>query len=152
MGRVIKSKELCAPPLRLAERRRRRLLELLTPAVDDATELARGRERTIELALAIARRIVGRTVELEPSVLDQIYRRSLAELGELEPTRIRVFPADRARSDVERLAAELGCTVVDDRSVGPGGCLIEAEGAEVDASMDVLLGVMRGALEARTVE
>jgi flagellar biosynthesis/type III secretory pathway protein FliH len=149
MGRVIKAADLWAPPVRLGERRRRELLRALAADIEDTATIERSRARIVELALGMARRIVGREVELEPALLDGIYRGALAELGALPPAALHVHPADRAGCEVDRLAAELGCAVVDDPAVGRGGCRVRGAGAEVDASIDALIEALRRALGGR---
>lgn len=151
MGKVIKATELWSTPVRLGERRRQALARALGAAAEDAALLEGSRARVVELALGMARRIVGRAVELEPGLLDEIYRRARDELGPLPPTAIRVHPADRARADIEREGGELGCVVIDDATVGRGGCRVSADGAEVDASIDALLEALGEALGGRRV-
>jgi flagellar assembly protein FliH len=147
MGKVIKAAELWEPPVRLGERRRRELVRALAAVGAEEELIERSRERIVALALGMARRIVGRAVELEPGLVDRIYREALAELGTREPAELRVHPEDRAASGVDRLAAELGCAVLEDRQVGRGGCRVDGAGVTVDASIEALLDALRVALE-----
>ena len=149
MGRVIRADELWSVPLRLADRQRQQVRRLLAAAEDDRSLLEGSRERIVRLALGMAERIVGCAVELEPAVLDEIYRESLERLGTMPPASIQVHPEDRERAQAERLARELGCPMETDPTVGIGGCRVVGDGATVDASIQTLLGALREALEGR---
>jgi flagellar biosynthesis/type III secretory pathway protein FliH len=149
LGYVIKRDALAEKPVRLREEAARRA----TLALDDACageRLARDRHRIAELAAHMAERIVGDALERRPELLDALYDRALAEVGALRPGRIRLHPEDRARSDIAARAAALGLEVVDDESVGRGGCVVEAQGASSDHSLDSVLEALRAAVEGRS--
>jgi flagellar biosynthesis/type III secretory pathway protein FliH len=58
---------------------------------------------------------------------------------------LRVHPDDRERSDIDRIAGARGFDVVEDGGVGRGGCVLEAQGVTVDASIEALLHALRSA-------
>ena len=146
MGTVIKRDALVAKPIRLRADAARRAAQ----AVDDAgagERLARDRKRIAELAAHMAERIVGDALTRRPELLDALYDRALAEVGEQRPGRIRVHPEDRQRTQIAARAAALGFEVVDDPSVGHGGCVVEAQGASSDHRLDAMLEALRAAVE-----
>jgi len=138
LGYVIRRDALVAKPLRL----RAEALRKAALAIDEACigeRLARDRLLIAELAAHMAERIVGDALERRPELLDALYDRALAEVGSLRPGRIRLHPEDRARSDITARAAARGLEVVDDESVGRGGCVVEALEASSDHSLDSVL-------------
>jgi flagellar assembly protein FliH len=149
MGRVIRAAELSSKPEPLGQEGRTAVARTMA-ARDEAAELERvARDRIVELALAIAGRIVGESVAADPGLLDRIYERALARIGELAPVSIRVHPDDRTRSAIDTLAATRGVDVVDDPSVGRAGCRVEACGVEVDATLEAALAVLRDEMTGR---
>ncbi|MDD5306200.1 MAG: FliH/SctL family protein [Deltaproteobacteria bacterium] len=100
----------------------------------------------VDLALLCARRIVGQAVELDPSTLDGIYGQALAAAGDAGSLVIHVHPGDRARSDVDAMAAARGVRVAEDPSVGPAGCKVTVGSVEVRATLDGALAALRKAM------
>ena len=146
MGSVIKRDALAAKPVRLRADAARRAAS----AIDDAgTEerLARDRKRIAQLAVHMAERIVGDALERRPELLEALFDRALAEVGSLRPGRIRVHPEDRARTGIDAGAAARGIEVVDDPSVGSGGCVVEAQGASSDHRLEAVLEALRAAVD-----
>jgi flagellar biosynthesis/type III secretory pathway protein FliH len=146
LGTVIRRDALVAKPIRL----RAEAARMAARTVDDAgagERLARDRRRIAELAVHMAERIVGDALERRPELLDALYDRALAEVGSLRPGRIRVHPEDRQRTRIAARAAACGFEVVDDPSVGIGGCVVEAQGASSDHRLDAMLEALRAAVE-----
>ena len=149
MGYVIRRDALAAKPVRLRDEAARRA----ALAIDEAgagERLSGDKKRIADLASHMAERIVGEALARRPELLDALYDRALAEVGALRPGRIRVHPEDRRRSDVAARAAALGLEVADDESVGRGGCVVEAQGASSDHSLDSVLEALRAAVEGRS--
>jgi flagellar biosynthesis/type III secretory pathway protein FliH len=118
-------------------------------AIDGARageHFARDKERIAELAAHMAERIVGEALERRPELLDALFERALAEIGSLRPGRIRVHPGDRRRTDIDARAAARGIEVVEDPTVGPGGCVVEADGASSDHRLSVVVEALRAAV------
>jgi flagellar assembly protein FliH len=143
---VIKAGELSAGPEVLGRRGREEVARSLAvrTEVDELARVARG--RIADLALSIARGIVGEAVTLDPGLLDRIYERSLAEIGELMPVLIRVHPDDRAASRIDDLARRRGVEVVDDPAVGRAGCRVEAGGVSIDATVEAAIAALSRSL------
>ena len=108
----------------------------------------------VQLALAVARKVVGREVAAAPEVVVDMLREGLARLEHPGALTIRMNPGD-----LERLAdvsAQLFEGRVDsgrvrfeaDAGVSPGGCYIESEAGDVDARVEQRFRIVAEALEA----
>lgn len=145
---MIRRDALTATPVRLRDEAARRTALAIDEACT-AERLFRDRKRIADLASHMAERIVGDAFTRRPELLDALYDRAIAEVGSMRPGRIRVHPEDRRCSDIAARAAARGLDVVDDESVGRGGCVVEAEGASSDHSLDSVLEALRAAVEGR---
>jgi flagellar assembly protein FliH len=123
-----------------------RLATLAAEAVTDAHQFARALEQQlVELALAVAAKVVAREVATDPTLVVGVVRDTLAELQEATIVRLRVNPDDHdlVAPHWERLSqqrgAEQGLLVADER-VQRGGCLVETAIGRVDAQLDTRLG------------
>jgi len=92
----------------------------------------------VQLALAIARRIVQREVSLDQDFVVAMARVALDRLGENAPATIRLHPDDFTsvmdRSGEGWAGAQV--TVVPDAAISRGGCLVESEFGFVDAGVE----------------
>lgn len=145
MGKVIKAAAVTTRPEVLGRAGERDMARALASRAAADEIAGRGRQQVIDLALAMAGKIVGEAVELDPTALDRIYERALREAEPLPPLEIRVHPDDRERSSIDRLARARGLEVVDDPAVGRGGCRLEAQGVTVDGTVDAALRALRTA-------
>jgi flagellar biosynthesis/type III secretory pathway protein FliH len=124
-------------------------------------ERAAAVDAALVLARKMAEKIIGRAVELEPSVMGEIAGQALAA------SRVRggavvlhVHPddlsaVDRAQSQwSQRIVASADVRVVVDDSVGRHGCVVETPVGRLDArlqtQLDALERAMRGAGSGRT--
>ncbi|HZR99613.1 MAG TPA: FliH/SctL family protein [Chloroflexota bacterium] len=122
-----------------------RLAALAGNALTDAHQFARAlEEQLVELALAVAAKVVAREVERDPALVVGVVRDTLAELQDATIVRLRVHPDDHAlvAPHWERLrqqrGAEQGLLVADER-VQRGGCIVETAVGRVDAQLDTRL-------------
>ncbi len=107
--------------------------------------LAETAQDVLRLAISIAQRITFRTLELDPSVVEDQVAEALRLMARRSGLRIVVNPADAAA--VERILPVLGARLrgcedaelVHDESVTRGGCMILGSRGEVDARIDVQL-------------
>lgn len=121
-----------------AARMRQMLKHLSAPVaeVDQQTEQA-----LVALTLELARRLVQQELATDPAKMLGIVRDAVAHLS--QPTRnlrVRLHPDD-ARVVSETLASESegeseSWTIVADRKLMPGDCVVESESARVDARLD----------------
>ena len=104
--------------------------------------LARAEGEALKLAIAIARRILVREISARGDVLRRIAVEAVAQAVEREHLTIRVNPDDLERAmamkkdlalSVEGLKA---VSVEADKSVLPGGCIVESAMGDIDARID----------------
>jgi flagellar biosynthesis/type III secretory pathway protein FliH len=101
-----------------------------------------GERRAVELALAIAAKVVGTTVAVSPGAVLEVVAGALRRTTERERLVIEVAPDDLAivREAVDGLAAQLGgigrLEVVAERRIGRGGCIVRTGEGEIDATLD----------------
>lgn len=97
--------------------------------------IARG---TLEIACALARRVLRHEIATNPNTLEPVVREALAMLlGDGKSARVRLSQADFDMLD-EPLSAEFSSrsvTVFADAAIQPGDCLIESAGAVVDGGV-----------------
>lgn len=147
MGRIIKAADLKVRPRRIGEEPNKEIEEILRDGPLAGEILSRSRRKVIDLAVAMATRIVAEKIATDPVVLNGIYERAMEQIGDLNPAVIRVHPEDRAVSRIDDLATARGFSVVEDQSVGSGGCVVEACGVTVDHRIDALLQTMKRAMD-----
>lgn len=146
MGRIVKAAERRAQPRPIGAAAAE-AVEIIARATIAAAGIRRAAKwEVVELACAMARQVISRAVEMEVGVLDDIYRRALAAAAELTGATVRVHPADRARSEIDVLAARAGFAVADDPDMATGGCRVVAGGAEVDATLEAAVEAWKAAL------
>lgn len=117
----------------------RRLAQTIEELADVRRSMVRQTERQmVQLALAIARRIVRREVSIDSDLTITMARVALERLGDSTSVTIRLNPDDfeatSGRRDV--LLAGSHVTVVPDGAVSRGGCLVQSDFGYVDASVD----------------
>jgi flagellar assembly protein FliH len=117
----------------------RRLGETLEELASLRQTLLRQSERQlVQLALALARRIVRREIASDEELLTALARVALDRLGDAGQATIRLHPDDFGRvaaRGAEQWAAS-HVTVVADPGVSRGGCLVESPFGFVDATID----------------
>jgi flagellar assembly protein FliH len=133
----------------------RRLTESLDEVAALRVQVIRDTERQmVQLALAIARRIIHREVSLNHDMLMAIARVAMERLGEGAQLTIRLNPEDHAA--VTAAGAEqwtrAQVAVVADARLPRGGCRIESSLGIVDAGLDAQLNEVAQALLGDTVE
>lgn len=102
------------------------------------TILAQTERQMVDLALAIAKRIVRREVTIDQDIVVALARVAIDRLGEMSGATIHLNPEDAAFA-VGRHGehwAGAGVSVVADQAVARGGCRVESEFGLVEASVD----------------
>jgi len=115
------------------------------------------RDWAIPLARAMAGKIVGRALELDPSIMTEIVERALeasrAREGEVV---LRVHPRDAAELEstratwLKRLAHAIEVRVLADEAVARGGCVVETAVGRLDARLDSQLAAFEQALRGES--
>ena len=126
----------------------RRLAQTIEELAGLRAELLQKTERqVVELALAIAGRVLRRELSVDRELLIAMAHVALERLGENTSATIRLNPDDYASIGAQ---AHLGnhdvVQVVADPLVSPGGCLVQSDFGLIDAGIDAQLGEMAGAL------
>jgi flagellar assembly protein FliH len=129
------------------------VLRRLGETIDELAGLRRqivqqSEQQLVQLALALAKRIVRRELATDDELLAALARVALERLGEARPATIRLHPEDFGRTTAGRLDqwAAAHVTVVADPNVNRGGCLVESPFGFVDASVDAQLQELAAAL------
>lgn len=104
----------------------------------------------VRLALEIAEKVVGKTVEEDPTITKFVLERAQREVADAKQLRILLHPADyKALSEVAAELVQMGqqrgrqIEVIAAEDVGRGGCRLETEIGEVDATVPVQLAEVR---------
>lgn len=113
--------------------------------------LARAGREVGELAIEVARRIVGRELALAPDAVVGLAERALAEARRRRQVTVRVAPADLPRLAVQepRLACALehgALSLRGDPALAPGDVIVETEAGRVDARIEAQLAALAEAL------
>jgi flagellar assembly protein FliH len=119
------------------------LARQLTTSLEDLTrvraEMIRHTEKQmVQLALAVARRVVHREVSLDPNLLLAMMRVALDRLSEAARVTVRLNPADH-QSAVAALAAGDShdhVTLAADARIPRGGCRVESDFGDIEAGVD----------------
>lgn len=126
-----------------AAQRGEAMLRRLTETLEELTTLReqmihQTERQMVQLALAIARRIVHREVSIDQDLLVAMARVALDRLGESAQVTVRLSPEDFDATSAVRSAQWIGThvTVVADARVGRGGCRVESEFGAMDAGVE----------------
>ncbi len=109
------------------------------------TLLTEARLDVLRLALAIAERIVFRTVEIDPGVIEDQMIESLSLLARRSAVTIRLHPRDLelAQTVLPRIVGQMHqcehAALVADESLTPGGCLVQAGATTIDSTIETQL-------------
>ncbi|MCW2973326.1 MAG: hypothetical protein JWN72_1599 [Thermoleophilia bacterium] len=131
-------------------------LAALTAAQQERHRIAQRNESALaELALKIARKVVGEHLQADPSLVARIVADTIRELEPSTALEVHVHPDDVAlveasRSELERLVQGNGAvTIMGDDTVDRGGVLLVSPVGEVDARIETKLAVLETAFLAQ---
>ena len=102
--------------------------------------------QVVQLAIAMARRIVHREISLDPELLSAMARVALDRLGESATATIRLHPDDYAATAGSSHQADGVVRVVADPMVRRGGCMVQSEFGLIDVSADAQIQELATAL------
>jgi flagellar biosynthesis/type III secretory pathway protein FliH len=108
----------------------------------------------VHLALGVARRIVGREVQVDPQVVAGIIRDALSRVEHAEQITIRMNPADmdclaELKPGILDSLADAGRARFEaDASVSSGGCRIESDSGDIDARIEQRFQIVEDAFQA----
>jgi flagellar assembly protein FliH len=126
-----------------AAQRGEAMLRRLTETLEELTTLRQQmihetERQMVQLALAIARRVVHREVSIDHDLLIAMARVALERLGDSAQVTVRLSPEDFEATSAVRATQWTGThvTVVADARIGRGGCRVESEFGAMDAGVD----------------
>ena len=92
----------------------------------------------VELALEIAKKIVGREITIDREVALTLAKIALSKLHNRTFARVHLNPDDFAylQTQRDRFNFHGSLELVEDRSISQGGCLIQTETGEIDARIE----------------
>jgi flagellar assembly protein FliH len=95
----------------------------------------------VDLAIAIARRILRREIQIDAEALLGLVKAAFEKAGQREITRVRVHPAHGAavRACLGRIGAPEAIEVVEDPSLEAGAVVVETARGLIDASVETQL-------------
>jgi flagellar biosynthesis/type III secretory pathway protein FliH len=117
--------------------------------------LARHEPELVKLAVAVAKKIIVRNVEVDPGTVVQTAREALRSVRSERRVTIKVNPSDevalRAQaSSLKMLGAEVGeLVIIGNPSIEAGGCIVESDLGIIDARIDTQLASIECALLRR---
>ncbi len=136
-----------------------RMERLHQSMVDERTQiLVESEVAVVDLAVALARRIIGIQVVANPKAFLQVVRSALAHMSERSNLEIKVHPDDLAIAQryVERWVAKVDADAVlkvrTSAHVARGGCMVEGREENVDARLEEQLKIMHEALRAAVLD
>ncbi len=106
----------------------------------------------VGFVLDIARQVIKTEISQNPEIVTHVLQNALRRVTDKENVRIRVSVADAGlvRSQRDDLISVLdglkNLEIVDDRRVGPGGCVIETNAGTIDAKIETQLAEVERAL------
>lgn len=126
------------------------LAQSLTSMLDQvetarAAILSDARGDVLRLALLLAEKVTFRAVAADPSIVDDQIAQALSLVTLTSRPVLRINPAQREHvaAFLPELAARFDAarelTILPDASVQPGGCILQTENAEVDATLETQL-------------
>ncbi len=120
--------------------------------------LAAAETECVQLSLKIAEKIVGRALELDPSLVVEIAATAMENVRTAKAMILRVNPRDAQllREKRPKLMELIGRTVdlaiKDDADVKPGGCIIQTEFGTIDAELKTQLEMLKQVLVPDTAK
>jgi flagellar assembly protein FliH len=99
---------------------------------------AQAETQLVELALEIAKKVVGREVMFDREIALTLVKVSLSRLQTHSAARIHLHPEDFAfvNAQRERLNFHGALEIIEDRSISLGGCLIRTETGDIDTRIE----------------
>ncbi len=130
----------------------KQMAQAVRNALSEKARLRAEAEReVVQIALAIARKILRREVRIDPDVALGLVKAALETVSSREVRTVRTTPAmARHLADaLPQLGLPEGVRVLADASLEPGGLIVETVRGEVDASLETQFEeISRGLLEA----
>lgn len=114
--------------------------------------LAANETVVVQLAMAVARKVVGETANIDPTAVLQSAREAIRSARGEQKLRLRVRPEDESivlqqTIELKRSNSEIGeIQVVVDESIALGGCIVESPLGTIDAQFSTQLQSLERAI------
>ncbi|MCY2965313.1 MAG: FliH/SctL family protein [Planctomycetota bacterium] len=119
--------------------------DLLTQLTAEREQwVARSETQVMQLAAAMAGRIVRAELTAQPHLADGMLRDALSLAAGIPQVALRVNPCDVSlvQGPGSRQGLNPGCRIVSDPSITPGGCFVELTSGSIDARVETQLARM----------
>jgi flagellar assembly protein FliH len=112
---------------------------------------AEAEQGVVNLAIAIARRVLHREIATDPVALLGVVKSAAARLNARELHRLRVSPKDAAtiHEHRDRIGLPPGLEIIADPALVPGGAIFETARGELDASVETQIDEIERGLADR---
>ena len=105
-------------------------------------------EQAARLAIAIAENVIGKCVEINPTLVKEIAANALKESVVGSNVRLIVNPEDSsaieaALSDLKKLTVNASLSIETDPTLTRGGCIVRTDFGEVDSSISTLVEMVK---------
>jgi flagellar assembly protein FliH len=134
----------------------RPLLERLARTIEELAEIkprlrAQAESDVVRLAVAVARRVLRRELNVDPSAIEGLVKAALEQLDLRDITRVRVHPDHEAalRRCLQKAAPDRAIEVAGDSTLELGAILFETARGNLDASVETQLGEIERGLADR---
>jgi flagellar biosynthesis/type III secretory pathway protein FliH len=96
---------------------------------------------TVELALAIARKIILYEVSIQKELILRVVKEAIKKVADHDKIEIRINPTDSPiikNADLQLLNCDAieNITFIEDETISPGGCIIETNCGNIDARIE----------------
>lgn len=106
-----------------------------------ARTMRTAREELIGLALSIAEKVIGRTIDADPSVYEHLLEAAIGQVAAPGAVEVRINPEDRPTIEgmlpavCAKFSKSEASTIVDDGTLARGSIVVRANQGEFDASI-----------------
>ncbi|MCC7354020.1 MAG: hypothetical protein IT330_09700 [Anaerolineae bacterium] len=126
------------------------LQAVLNSVLEERVRILSGAEsELVELALAVARKVIGDVATNNAEVISYMAHRAIEQLGQSGPFQIHLHP-----TDVQRLSAvwpkesKPDWKLVADERIAPGGCIVTCGAGQIDGRPDTQLDLIQRAFRS----
>ncbi len=131
--------------MEIAERKMEAVMKRYTEAIFEVSRLRAGlygriEQEVVKLALAVARKIVHREIQVDADIIQTLVRVALSHVSEKSSVIIHLNPVDynyvmERRGELSQSEGR-DISLVADKSVERGGCLIQTDCGDIDARIE----------------
>jgi flagellar assembly protein FliH len=114
-----------------------------------AEAVTQAEQEAVELAFELAETLIGREMNLDPSLSIEAVKRAVALVPKGDDLVVRLHPGDVITAEeLQALVADASVKVVHDPEVESGGCVVEAGPCRIDAQIGPAMARARALIES----